>query len=111
MQNFWADSDYLGKINNNLFFFKNFFFQCLALPKDPQSFCCYVVKAQKMSSEFFKTKMSYSNSARISKIQLDVGGIVIDFFFHPLGDHKVMEFLCILSTKSVFVMAIAPTSK
>ena len=35
LQNFRADSEYLGKINNK----KNqFFFQCLALPKDPQSF-------------------------------------------------------------------------
>ena len=27
--------------------FSKFFFQCLALPKDPQSFCPYVVKAKK----------------------------------------------------------------
>ena len=30
VQTFWADSDSLGKIND--------FFQCLALPKDSQSF-------------------------------------------------------------------------
>ena len=35
LQNFQADSGYVGKINNN-FFFKIFFFQCLALPKDRQ---------------------------------------------------------------------------
>ena len=36
MQHFWADSEYLGKINTKKNF--KFFFQCLALPKDPQSF-------------------------------------------------------------------------
>ena len=55
VQTFWADSDSLGKINDKKIF-KNFFFQCLALPKDPQSFCPYVVKAKKISSEFFKKK-------------------------------------------------------
>ena len=53
VQHFQADSESLGKINNKKIF-KNFFFQCLALPKDPQSFCPYVVKAKKISSEFFK---------------------------------------------------------
>ena len=43
MQHFWADSEYLGKINTKKKF--KIFFQCLALPKDPQSFgsqnlCC-----------------------------------------------------------------------
>ena len=33
--------------------------QCLGLPKDPQSFCLYVVKAKKISSEFFKNKNYY----------------------------------------------------
>ena len=46
VQTFWADSDSLCKINDKKIF-KNFFFQCLALPKDPQSFCPYVVKAKK----------------------------------------------------------------
>ena len=43
MQNFQADSGYVGEINNkkilkNFFFliFKKKFFQCLALPKDGQ---------------------------------------------------------------------------
>ena len=36
MQHFRADSEYLGKINTKKKF--KFFFQCLALPKDPQSF-------------------------------------------------------------------------
>ena len=58
MQTFWADSDSLGKINDKKIF-KKFFFQCLALPKDPQSFCLYVVQAKKMSSEFFKKKKFY----------------------------------------------------
>ena len=39
MQHFLADSEYLGKINSKK---KNqFFFQSLALPKDPQSFSPY----------------------------------------------------------------------
>ena len=46
VQFFWPDSDYMGKINIKIFF-KFFFFQCLALPKDPQSFFPYVVKAKK----------------------------------------------------------------
>ena len=35
-KHFRADSEYLGKINTKKKF--QFFFQCLALPKDPQSF-------------------------------------------------------------------------
>ena len=55
VQIFWPDSDYMGKINiENIF--RNFFFQCLALPKDPQSFCPYVVKAKKKSSDFSQIK-------------------------------------------------------
>ena len=43
---FWPDSDYMGKINiKNKF--QIYFFQSLALPKDPQSYCPYVVKAKK----------------------------------------------------------------
>ena len=34
---FWADSEYLGKINTKKKKIQ-FFFQCLALPKDSQSF-------------------------------------------------------------------------
>ena len=37
VQHFQADSESLGKINNKKIF-KKIFFQCLALPKDPQSF-------------------------------------------------------------------------
>ena len=37
MQHFRADSEYLGKINTKKKVF-NFFFQCLALPKNLQSF-------------------------------------------------------------------------
>ena len=44
------------------------------------------------------------------KIQLEVGEICSINFFHPLGDHGVMEFLCMLSTKGIFVTAISPTS-
>ena len=39
VQHFPADSEYLGKINTKKKKIKkNFFFQCLALPKDLQSF-------------------------------------------------------------------------
>ena len=39
MKHFWADSEYLGKINKKKKKKKlNFFFQCLSLPKDPQIF-------------------------------------------------------------------------
>ena len=37
LKHFWADSEYLGKINTKKKNLK-FFFQCLGLPKDPQSF-------------------------------------------------------------------------
>ena len=37
MQHFRADSEYLGKINTKQKVFK-YFFQCLALPKNLQSF-------------------------------------------------------------------------
>ena len=37
VQHFRADSEYLGKINTKTKNF-NFFFQCLAMPKDLQSF-------------------------------------------------------------------------
>ena len=46
VQVFWPDSDYMGKINIKKNF-KKIIFQCLALPKDPQIFCPYVVKAKK----------------------------------------------------------------
>ena len=36
MKHFWADSEYLGKINTKKKL--KFFFQCLGLHKDPQSF-------------------------------------------------------------------------
>ena len=66
MQTFWADSDSLGKINDKKIF-KNFFFQCLALPKDPQSIWQYIKKEKKISSKLKKKKnLLYSNYARIS---------------------------------------------
>ena len=39
VQHFQADSEYLGKINTKKKF--QILFQCLALPKDPQSFGTY----------------------------------------------------------------------
>ena len=67
MKTFQADSKNLGKINIKKIF-KKIFFQCLALPKDPQSFCPYVVKAKKKYLQNFskKKKLLYSNYARIS---------------------------------------------
>ena len=55
MQTFWADFGYVGKINNKKFF-KNFFCQCLALPKDRQSFC----EVQKKCVQIFSKKFFYS---------------------------------------------------
>ena len=92
MQKFWADSGYVGKINNKKIF-KNFFFQCLALPKDPQSFCPYVVKAKKKYLQNFSKKKFYYIQIMqgfhtiffFKKIQLEVGEIVIDIFFTLWG--------------------------
>ena len=53
-----ADSDSLGKINDKKNF-KKLFFQCLALPKDPQSFCPYVVKAKKKYLQNFSKIFFY----------------------------------------------------
>ena len=88
VQTFWADSDSLGKINDKKIF-KKFFFQCLALPKDPQSFCPYVVKAKKkylqnFSNFFFyytQIMQGFHTKFFFKKIQLEVGEIIIDFFF------------------------------
>ena len=55
VQKFWADSGYVGKINNKKIF-KNFFCQCLALPKDRQSFC----EVQKKCHQIFSKKFFYS---------------------------------------------------
>ena len=53
----------------------------------------YVLRAKKITHEFFKKKLLHSNYARIShnfifkKIQLEVGQICShQLFFHPLGD-------------------------
>ena len=52
VQKFWADSGYVGKIDNKKIF-KNFFCQCLALPKDRQSFCEVQKKCHQIFSKFF----------------------------------------------------------
>ena len=52
MQKFWADSGYVGKINNKKIF-KKFFCQCLALPKDRQSFCEVQKKCHQIFSKIF----------------------------------------------------------
>ena len=98
-------------------FSKKKFFQCLALPKDPQSFCPYVVKAKKNVFRIFQ-----KNFFIILKLCKDFTHFFFQknpigsgwnnhrLFFHPLGDHRVMELLCMLSTKGIFVTAIRPTS-
>ena len=52
VQKFWADSGYVGKINNKKKF-KKFFCQCLALPKDRQSFCEVQKKCHQIFSKIF----------------------------------------------------------
>ena len=52
VQHFQADSESLGKINNKKIF-KKFFFQCLALPKDRQSFCEVQKKCHQIFSKIF----------------------------------------------------------
>ena len=74
----------MGKID-----IENFVFQCLALPKDQQSFCPYVVKAKKNIFRIFQKKKIYYTQIMqgfhtnlfFKKIQLEVGEIIIDFFF------------------------------
>ena len=58
VQHFQADSESLGKINAKKKF-SVFFFQCSALPKDPQSFCPYVVQAKKNVFGIFQKKNFY----------------------------------------------------
>ena len=78
VQIFWPDSDYMGKIDIKKIFKKNFF-QCLALPKGPQSFCPYVVKAKKkcpqiFSKIFFYLLISYKNFPEMSKMSKNCNG-------------------------------------
>ena len=68
MQNFWADSGYVGKINNKKIF-KKFFCQCLALPKDRQSFCEVQKKCHQIFfKNFFLFHMNYPNVPKMQKI-------------------------------------------
>ena len=64
LQHFWADSEYLGKINTKIKF--QFFFQCLALPKGPQSF------GQK--SKLWKVNSNFLSHPRLSKFALSFFG-------------------------------------
>ncbi len=71
MKTFQADSENMDK-NNMKKNFKKIFFQCLALPKDPQSFCPYVVKAKKkcpriFSKLVFYLLIPYKNIPKMSK--------------------------------------------
>ena len=78
VQTFWADSDSLGKINDKKIF-KKFFFQCLALPKDPQSFCPYVVKDKKKCPQIFSKLgfyllIPYKNIQKMSEMSKNYHG-------------------------------------
>ena len=55
VQTFWADSDSLGKINDKKIF-KKFFFQCLALPKDPQSFGSQNLRCPFLVSQYYRRR-------------------------------------------------------
>ena len=62
MQKIWADFGYVGKINEK----KNKKNQCLALPKDRQSYC----EVQKNVIRFFQKKIFVTNElSKYSKIQ------------------------------------------
>ena len=52
LQHFWADSEYLGKINTKKEI--QFFFQCLALPKDPQSFGSQNLRCPFSVSQYYR---------------------------------------------------------
>ena len=67
VQTFWADSDSLGKINDKKIF-KNFFCQCLALPKDRQSFCEVQKKCHQIFSNFFFIPYELSKCSKNAKI-------------------------------------------
>ena len=75
---FQADSDYMNKINIKKNFKKNFF-QRLALPKDPQSFCPYVVNAKKKCPQIFSKLVfylliPYKNIPKMSKMSKNCHG-------------------------------------
>ena len=67
VQHFQADSESLGKINNKKIF-KNFFCQCLPLPKDRQSFCEVQKKCHQIfSKKIFLFHMNYPNVPKMQK--------------------------------------------
>ena len=71
VQHFRADSEYLGNINT-MKKILIFFFQCLALPKDPQSFGYYyplIVKASKQASKQAKQNIFQNHSIRSTSNQ------------------------------------------
>ena len=90
VQKFWADSGYVGKINNKKNF--NFFFQCLALPKDRQSFCEVQKKCHQIFSNFFFIPYELSKCSRNAKIfkkfQLEVGIIAVTNMPLVLSMHR-----------------------
>ena len=55
MKHFWADSEYLGKINTKKKK-PNFFFQCLALPKAPQSFGSQNLRCPFSVSQYYRRR-------------------------------------------------------
>ena len=57
VKNFQADSEYLGKINTKKKKF-NFFFQCLGLPNDPQSFGSQNLRCPSSVSQYYRVQTS-----------------------------------------------------
>ena len=81
VQKFWADSDYVGKINN----------KCLALPKDLQSFCEVQKKCLQIFSIFFYyiwIIQMFQKYKIFQKIQLEVGAIAVTNMPLVLSMHR-----------------------
>ena len=91
MQHFWADSEYLGKINT-----KNFFFQCLALPKDPQSF-----GSQNLRCPFWVPSRRLWNGAAVTSLR---SFLFCDDFRYNKGCLQVFYVLTKKKNKSLFEM-------
>ena len=91
MKTFQADSDYMGKINIKKKFQKKIF-QCLALPKDRQSFCevqkkCHQIFSKKKLIPYELSKCS-RNAKIFKKFQLEVGIIVVTNMPLVLSMHR-----------------------
>ena len=81
----------MGKINNKKIF-KKFFFQCLALPKDRQSFCEVQKNVIRFFQKIFFIPYELSKCSRNAKIfkkfQLEVGIIAVTNMPLVLSMHR-----------------------